>query len=290
MFTGIAKLMPSVPRFCASTAVLMPISSPSRVDERATGIAEIDGGVGLNEILEVRDAEPAAAGGADDALRHGLAEAERIADRQHDVAGAQLVRAAHRHDRRVLDRHAQNRQIGIGILADDLGRGDAAVGELDPDFVRTLHHVVIRNDMTGAIDDHTGAEAAFDALAHGRQMLLQQWIAARGRGGRVDDPRRVDVDDGGSGTPHGVRERAALARRRRQSVRAPLLDARCRRRCRSARADQQQHAGARQTDDGPAEQEDGSLSQCGHGAERSEYSRIPFGAVPRVEVRRAKCV
>jgi hypothetical protein len=29
MFTGIAKLMPSVPKVCASTAVLMPMSSPS---------------------------------------------------------------------------------------------------------------------------------------------------------------------------------------------------------------------------------------------------------------------
>ena len=96
MFTGIAKLMPSVPRFCASTAVLMPMSSPSRIDERAAGIAEIDGSIGLNEILEIRDAEAAAAGRADDALRHGLAETEWIADRQHHVAGAQLVRAAHR--------------------------------------------------------------------------------------------------------------------------------------------------------------------------------------------------
>ena len=59
-----------------------------RVDERAAGIAEIDGGIGLDEILEIRDAEPAAAGGADDALRDRLAESERIADRQHDVARA----------------------------------------------------------------------------------------------------------------------------------------------------------------------------------------------------------
>ena len=64
------------------------------VDERAAGVAEIDRRVGLNEVLEIRDAEPSAAGRADDALRHCLAETERIADGEDDIAGAQLVRSA----------------------------------------------------------------------------------------------------------------------------------------------------------------------------------------------------
>jgi hypothetical protein len=33
----------------------MPTRSPLRVDERAAGVAEIDGGIGLDEILEGRE-------------------------------------------------------------------------------------------------------------------------------------------------------------------------------------------------------------------------------------------
>ena len=91
-----------------------------------------------------------------------------------------------------------------GIHADDLGRGDAAVGQLDADLVRSLNDMVIGDDVTGRIDDHAGAEAALDALAHCGQMLPQQRIRARGPGGGVDHARRIDVDDCGAGAPHGV--------------------------------------------------------------------------------------
>ena len=116
----------------------MPISSPSRIDQRAAGIAEVDGGVGLDEVLEIRDAEAAAARGADDALGHRLAEPERIADGEHHVARAQHVRAAHRHDRRVVQIHAQYREIGVRIGAYDGRCCDPAVGELHADLVRAL--------------------------------------------------------------------------------------------------------------------------------------------------------
>ena len=66
----------------------------ARIDQRAAGIAGIDGGIGLNEILEGGDAELTAAGGADDAMGHGLRQPERIADRQHRIADLQLIGAA----------------------------------------------------------------------------------------------------------------------------------------------------------------------------------------------------
>ena len=61
----------------------------ARVDQRAAGIAGIDRGIGLNEILEGRDAELTAAGGADDAVGDGLRQAQRIADRQHRIPDLQ---------------------------------------------------------------------------------------------------------------------------------------------------------------------------------------------------------
>ena len=51
--------------------------------------------------------------------------------------------------------------------------------------------MVVGNDVTGAIDDHAGAEAALDALADRGQMLLQQGIAADGAGCTASTTRAV---------------------------------------------------------------------------------------------------
>jgi len=69
------------------------------VDQRAAGIAGIDRGVGLDEVLKSIYAELVAAGGADNAHGHGLPHAEGIADGQHHVADAQIVGMAERDDR-----------------------------------------------------------------------------------------------------------------------------------------------------------------------------------------------
>ena len=139
-------------------------------------------------------------------------------------------------------------------------RGDAPVGQLHADLVRTLDDMMVGDDVTGRIDDHAGAEAALDALADGRQMLSQQRIRRRGSAARcVDHARRVDVDDCRAGAPHRVGERALrLARRRcRRSGACWSAPARA---CAvpSSPGRDQQHARRRtaQTDDGPAEQEE----------------------------------
>ena len=69
----------------------MPDHAAVHIDQRAAGIAGIDGGVGLDEELIVADADVGARHRRDDAVRHGLADAERIADRQHHVADLQIV-------------------------------------------------------------------------------------------------------------------------------------------------------------------------------------------------------
>src|SRR5262249_26846093 len=70
------------------------------IDERAAGIAGVDGGVGLDEVgiaAGRSDFGVAAAGGADDAERHGFVKAERIADGHGDVADAELAGIAELH-------------------------------------------------------------------------------------------------------------------------------------------------------------------------------------------------
>ena len=62
-----------------------------RIDECTAGIAEIDGGVGLNEILESREPQLTAAGGTHDALRDGLTQTIGIAYREHDITHPQRI-------------------------------------------------------------------------------------------------------------------------------------------------------------------------------------------------------
>ncbi len=62
-----------------------------RVHQRAARVAGVDSGVGLDEVLERRDAQLAAALGAHNAHCDGLAEPQRVADRQHDLADFEVV-------------------------------------------------------------------------------------------------------------------------------------------------------------------------------------------------------
>ena len=62
-----------------------------QIDQRAAGIAGIDGGVGLDEELVVGDADLGARQRRDDAVGDGLADAERIADGEHEVADLERV-------------------------------------------------------------------------------------------------------------------------------------------------------------------------------------------------------
>ena len=109
-------------------------------------------------------------GGADDALRHCLAEPERIADGEHDIAGAQVVRSAKGHDRRIVEGDPQHREIRVRIRADDLRRRHASVGQLHADLIGALNDMMIGDEVALLIDDHAGAKAAFDALADARQV------------------------------------------------------------------------------------------------------------------------
>src|SRR5256885_11407037 len=66
------------------------------VDQRATRVARVDGGVGLDEGAERARTVDLAPHGADDAHRDGLPDAEGIADREHDVPHARLDRKSTR--------------------------------------------------------------------------------------------------------------------------------------------------------------------------------------------------
>ena len=176
--------MPSVPRFCASTAVLMPISSPSVLISAPPELPKLmAASVWMKSSKSVTPSRPRPVALTMPCVTvwlspNGLpiasttSPARSSSERPIGMTGGSL------------SRHAQNRQIGVRVHADDLGRGDAPVRQLHADLIRALDDMVIGDDVTGPIDDHAGAEAALDALAHCRQMLPQQRIRARGPGAR----------------------------------------------------------------------------------------------------------
>ena len=98
------------------------------VEGRAAGVALVDRGIDLQEVVVGAGADVAAAG-RDDAGRDGAAEAERIADRQHPVADARRIRGEA--DEREVGAAfgLDQRQIGARIGADHLGLiGLAVIG------------------------------------------------------------------------------------------------------------------------------------------------------------------
>ncbi len=179
------------------------------VDQRAAGIAGIDGGVGLDEELIIADADLGARQRRDDAVRHGLADAERIADRQHHVADLQVVGIGEvEHREFFVDAlQAQDGEIAVLVLEHDLGVELALVGQRDLHFAGALDHVVIGDDEARRIDDDAGAERAHHLLARHRAEELAEQRIVHERVAVLDDPRGIDVDHGGRHPPDHGRKR-----------------------------------------------------------------------------------
>ena len=136
------------------------------VDQRAARIAGVDRRVGLDEVLEDVDAERVAAERADDAGGHRLADAERIADRQHDVADLQPVGVAEGDHRQLVEVDLEDGDVRFGVAADRPRLGAAPVAEQHLDIVGALDHVVVGEQVAGRRDDHARAEADLALLGH----------------------------------------------------------------------------------------------------------------------------
>ena len=196
----------------------------ARIDQRATGVTAVNGGVGLNEVFERSDAQMTAAGGTDNAHGHGLAHAQRIADGQHHIADGDLIRTVQLDFRQILQGDLQQRQVGLRIRADHPGGSIPAVAQRHQDLVGVPDHVITGEDIAVVGDDHTGTQAGQGALpARLFHEAVEQRILGNGAGG--DDLRGVDihhrrrrpVDRAGV----AVRAGSALAARRARPLLVP---------------------------------------------------------------------
>ena len=129
-----------------------------RVDQRAAGIAGVDCGIGLDEILETIDAELIASERAHNSEGDGAAEAKRIADGENDVTDLNGFGRSERDRGQVVALRLDHGKIGFGIAAAHMRVHLAAVGQHDFDVVGAFYDVIARQDVALGRDDDTRAE------------------------------------------------------------------------------------------------------------------------------------
>ena len=177
------------------------------IDERAAGIARIDRRIRLDEELIVGDADLGARQRRDDAARHRLPDAERIADGEHQIADFEIVGIAHRERRQVLlvRIDLEHGEIGALVGEQQLGFEFAPVGEHDADIAAAQDHVIVGDDETLAVDDDARAQRILHPLARRAEDAVAAEEAAEERIGerpllalRHEAPG-IDIDDGGRG-------------------------------------------------------------------------------------------
>jgi hypothetical protein len=102
-------------------AELMPMTSPRELMSGPPLLPKVDGGVGLDVVVEAR-VEELAADEADHADGDRVDVAERVADGADPLAHPQFVGVAERHRLQILGPvDLQERHVDGGIGADDLG-------------------------------------------------------------------------------------------------------------------------------------------------------------------------
>ena len=117
-FTGTAR-----PRPTPATAVLTPTTRPTAVDQRAAGVARIERGVRLDDVVDqppgpARPRGQGAPQGRDDACRDRAGEAVRVADGHYQLSHAQARGVAELGHRRGGLVGPKDGQVGEGIGAD----------------------------------------------------------------------------------------------------------------------------------------------------------------------------
>ena len=81
--------------------------------------------------------------GADDSGGHGVVEAERIADGDGNLAHGDFLRIGKTEMVQIGQVDAQDRQVGVGIIADDVGARFAAIRRLRPHLVGPVDDVAV---------------------------------------------------------------------------------------------------------------------------------------------------
>ena len=179
-----------------------------RRHQRTAGIAGIERGVGLDDVVD----EPAvaraqrAAERRDHAGGHRRFETERIADGDHELATFEALGIAERRGRqrhRLDDPHQS--EVGVGVIADEARGQVLAVRGCHLDAGRRTGDMAVGQDQpVGRHDDARSSAAAGRASG-----LSSGWF---GVDGEADHGRADTIDHVDDGARIGIEERLVLDR------------------------------------------------------------------------------
>ena len=135
------------------------------VDQRAPGVAGVEGGVGLDHAVDhARDLPlargQAAAEAADHSRRDRAGQAHRVADRHHQLADAQLFGVAQLQRLKSAGPGPDHGQVGERIRAHHIDGQLAAVDEGGPALGGARHHVRGGDQEAVGRERHRRAAAA----------------------------------------------------------------------------------------------------------------------------------
>ena len=205
MLEGMAKPTPCEPPEREKIAVLMPTTLPAM---STSAPPELPGLMAASVWMKTCASECAYLGAGqrrDDAAGHGLADAERIADRQHLVAHLDRVGVLELQigETAIAALDPQHRDVGLVVLLHDLGIELAPVGERDANLGRPadLDDMSVGDDDPLGGNDHAGPQRVLDALLRHAEALAEeaaeQRVVGEGRHECGHARAHVDVDDGG---------------------------------------------------------------------------------------------
>ena len=159
------------------------------VHQRPAGVAGIDAGVGLDQIVVgLRVAHlNVAAQSADDTARDGVLVSKGVAQRDYGLAFHQVGRGADLDScERLGSGDFDQRQVALGVAGNELGGELTMVVECDLNPADVGHHVVVGDDVAPFVDDDAGAHAV---------NLPRRFAAGGGLHGGLHDLLALDVDD-----------------------------------------------------------------------------------------------
>ena len=135
----------------------------SDAHQRTAGVAGVDRGVGLDEVLDAAvvgvGQGQAPALGADDAGGDGEGQvlAQRVAHGEDPFTHPGRVAVAQRRGGEVVGVDLEHGQVGAGVGADDLGLELPPIEQAHRHLVGAVHHVVVGQDVAVTGDDEAGA-------------------------------------------------------------------------------------------------------------------------------------
>ena len=111
-----------------------------------------------------------------------MTDAEWVANGQNSIAHLQAVHLTQNDDGQIGQVNFEQRQIGVGVGAYDLGQAVAAIVEIDFDGFCTFNDVVVRENVAFWTDDDAAAHATALGVIFGLFKKTEPGIGAPGLG------------------------------------------------------------------------------------------------------------